>query len=74
MASQWQPYPLPDMQYIVKTNFNDMEDNLQPYSVGDAFPREGLEVSQERLDYLASDKNRLGVPVIEKVKPKRRTK
>lgn len=62
------------MQYIVKTSFNDMEDNLQPYSVGDAFPREGLEVSQERLDYLASDKNRLGVPVIEKVKPKRRTK
>ena len=46
------------------------------YSVGDTFPHNGVEVGDERIAELASDKNRLGVPLIGEVaeKPKRTRK
>lgn len=62
--------------YRAITTFCDLQDNNHVYHPGDVFPRGGLEVSAERLAYLASDKTRLDVPVIEEVKdkPKRKKK
>lgn len=57
--------------YRVITAFCDLQDGNHVYFPGDTFPRDGLDVSAERLKYLASDKTRLGAPVIEEVKPKR---
>lgn len=46
------------------------------YSVEDTFPHNGVEVDAERVAELASDKNRLGVPLIEEIaeKPNRTRK
>ena len=55
--------------------FRDLQTNLV-YAVGDTFPHNGVEVDAERIAELASDKNRLGVPLIEAIveKPKRTRK
>ena len=62
--------------YKVIESFTDLQDNNYVYYVGDTFPRDGVEVGVERVAELASDKNRLGVPLIEEVaeKPKRTRK
>ena len=62
--------------YRVIKSFTDLQDNNCAYSVGDTFPHNGVEVDAERIAELASDKNRLGVPLIEEVaeKPKRTRK
>ena len=62
--------------YKVIKKFRDMQDGFHAYFVGDTFPRNGVEVDAERIAELASDKNRLGVPLIEKIpeKPKRTRK
>ena len=62
--------------YKVIKSFYDLKDNNHVYSVGDTFPHNGVEVGDERIAELASDKNRLGVPLIEEVseKPKRTRK
>lgn len=52
--------------YKCIVRFKDLQDNSYVYNVGDAFPRVGLEVSDERIAELASDKNKRGVPLIEK--------
>ena len=59
--------------YKVIKSFTDLQDNNYAYCVGDTFPHNGVEVGAERIAELASDKNRLGVPLIEEVmeKPKR---
>ena len=59
--------------YRVIKSFTDLQDNNYAYYVGDTFPHNGVEVGAERIAELASDKNRLGVPLIEEVaeKPKR---
>lgn len=59
--------------YKVIKSFTDLQDNNYAYYVGDAFPHDGVEVDAERIAELSSDKNRLGVPLIEEVteKPKR---
>ena len=59
--------------YKVIKSFTDLQDNNYAYYVGDTFPHNGVEVGAERIAELASDKNRLGVPLIEEVaeKPKR---
>jgi hypothetical protein len=49
------------------TTFTDLQDNNYKYQAGDIFPREGLEVSDERLTELLSDKNRRHKPVIEEI-------
>jgi hypothetical protein len=58
--------------YKVVETFGDLQDNNHIYAVGDEFPRQGLTVSKERLEYLASDKTNHGKPVIEEIveKPK----
>ena len=53
--------------YKVIKHFTDLQDNNHPYEVGHPYPRKGLEVSAERLAELASDKNKRGEPLIEKV-------
>ena len=62
--------------YKVIKSFTDLQDNNYAYYVGDTFPHNGVEVGAERIAELASDKNRLGVPLIEEVteKPKRERK
>ena len=62
--------------YKVIESFTDLQDNNYVYYVGGTFPRDGVEVGVERVAELASDKNRLGVPLIEEVaeKPKRTRK
>ena len=62
--------------YRVINRFFDLQDNNYAYSVGDTFPHNGVEVDAERIAELASDKNRLGVPLIEEIaeKPKRTRK
>ena len=61
--------------YKVVKRFYDLKAN-HAYSVGDTFPRNGVEVGAERITELASDKNRLGIPLIEEAteKPKRTRK
>lgn len=44
--------------------FEDLQDNGHPYHVGDAYPREGLEVTEERLAELASANNKQMKPLI----------
>ena len=62
--------------YRVVHKFYDLQDNNHAYSVWDIFPHNGVEVNAERIAELASDKNRLGVPLIEEIagKPKRTRK
>ena len=62
--------------YRVIHKFYDLKDNNHAYSVGDTFPHDGVEVEAERIAELASDKNRLRVPLIEEIeeKPKRTRK
>ena len=62
--------------YRVINPFRDLKDNNRLYSVGDTFPHNGVEVDAERIAELASDKNRLCVPLIEEIaeKPKRTRK
>ena len=62
--------------YKVIKSFTDLQDNNYAYYVGDTFPRNGVEVGAERIAELSSDKNRLGIPLIEEVaeKPKRTRK
>lgn len=51
--------------------FQDLQDNNFPYEAGDIYPREGLEVSKERLAELASDKNLRKEVLIKKVEEKK---
>ena len=59
--------------YKVIESFTDLQDNNYVYYVGDTFPRNGVDVCAERIAELASDKNRIGVPLLAEVaeKPKR---
>ncbi len=47
--------------------FTDLTDNDYAYKVGDIFPHNGLEVSEERITELSTNKNKRGIPLIEKV-------
>ena len=58
--------------YRVIHKFYDLKDNNHAYSVGDTFPHNGGDVDAERIAELASDKNRLGVPLIEEIVEKQK--
>ena len=62
--------------YKVKRFFTDLQDNYYPYNEGDIFPREGVTVTEDRLNELSSSSNKLGIPLIEKVEetPKKAAK
>lgn len=53
--------------YKVIKRFKDLQDNDHIYHAGDTFPREGVEVSEDRINELSSDVNRRGEPLIEAV-------
>lgn len=53
--------------YRVIEYFEDLQDNGQPYNVGDVFPKGDKNVTEERLNELATDKNRRRIPLIKKV-------
>lgn len=53
------------MMYKVIKFFTDLQDNNHPYNVGDIFPHEGIEVTEERLVELSSSNNKQGKPLIE---------
>jgi len=57
--------------YKVITSFVDLQDNNHRYHVGDIFPHNGIEVSEERLEELSTDKNRRHKPMIEKVRERK---
>ena len=52
------------MKYRVLKRFADLQDDNHIYEVGDEFPRQGVIVKKARYDELASDKNKLGTPLI----------
>lgn len=54
--------------YKVIKYFTDLHDNDYPYNVGDTFPRDGLTVSEGRLDELAGSNNKQGTPLIKKAR------
>lgn len=54
--------------YRVIKFFTDLNDNNHAYHAGDEFPREGIAVSDERIEELAGKNNKQGVPLIEAVK------
>lgn len=56
--------------YKVIYEFADKLDKNYVYKVGDIYPREGVDVTDERIQELASNKNAIGKPVIEEVMPK----
>ena len=53
--------------YKVIYKFADKLDKNYVYEVGDIYPREGVDVADERLVELSSNKNAIGKPVIEKM-------
>lgn len=54
--------------FKVVYQFADLEDNSHVYDVGDDYPREGYEPSEERIAELSGSKNKIRKPLIEKVK------
>lgn len=60
--------------YEVIRDFTDLQDNEYSYVVGDTFPRDGLEVSEERLKELSGSQNLQKKPLIKKVVEKQYTK
>jgi len=57
------------MKYQVISRFYDKQDESKyVYNVGDVFPREGQEVTEERIKELSTDKNALKRPLIELIK------
>ncbi|RIN37032.1 Rho termination protein [Staphylococcus succinus] len=55
------------MTYKVIKYFTDLQDNDHEYNVGDLFPRDGKEVSEERLTELSTINNRQSKALIERV-------
>lgn len=42
------------MKYKVIKRFKDLEDNKRLYEIGQSYPREGLEPTEERAQYIAN--------------------
>lgn len=56
--------------YRVVEHFTDLKDGGHPYNVGDAYPREGLKVTEERLKELSSTNNKRRIILIKEVEEK----
>lgn len=54
-------------EYKVIVEFQDKENNMKVYKVGEVFPSGNKKVSAKRLKSLASKNNNAKIPVIEKV-------
>lgn len=55
------------MAYKAIVSFTDLQDNNYRYVAGDIFPRDGVEVSAERLESLLTTSNRRNEPMIVEV-------
>lgn len=53
--------------YRVIKYFTDLQDNNHEYNVGDIYPHNKKKVPASRIKELSTDKNRRGIPLIEKV-------
>ena len=53
--------------YKVIKHFIDLHDNDHSYNEGDIFPREGVDVSKERIEELAGSNSKQHTPLIELV-------
>ena len=53
--------------YKVIRYFEDIQDAMHPYNIGDIFPRDGMSVSDDRLAELSTDRNLQETPLIEYV-------
>lgn len=53
--------------FTVIKSFTDLQDNDYLYLEGDTYPRDGFEVSEERLAELSTTANRRGEPLVENV-------
>ena len=51
--------------------FTDLEDENYAYHVGDKYPREGVEPTEERINALKSKKNARKVALIREIKGKK---
>ena len=60
--------------YKVILRFADLQDSRHVYEVGDAYPREGVKPTQERISELLGASNKIGAPLIEKVVEKKPAK
>ena len=47
--------------YRVKVFFTDLQDNDYAYHAGDAFPRDGMTASVDRIKELSSTQNKRGI-------------
>lgn len=56
--------------YEVIHYFTDLQDFNHPYNVGDIFPRDGMNVSEERLKELLGSKNKQHKPLIKLIEDK----
>lgn len=54
--------------YKVIKDFVDLQDCNFPYKVGDVFPHNGKEVTENRLNELAGKDNKQGQPLIKLIK------
>lgn len=58
------------MQYEVIRYFTDAQDNEHAYHEGDIYPRDGLNVSEQRIKNLMSGNNFQGIGLIKPIKGK----
>lgn len=56
--------------YKVIEYFEDLQDGMHAYNVGDEYPRKGFEVTDKRIKELATAQNRRKIPLIKKVEEK----
>lgn len=56
--------------YTVLVRFADLQDNGFVYNAGDTYPRKGLEPTADRINELASDRNKRGLTLIKKAEEK----
>lgn len=52
---------------VRKKEWHDLQDNGYVYKYGDTYPREGLEVTEERIKELSTTNNKLKEVLIQKV-------
>lgn len=60
--------------YRVVKYFTDLQDDEHVYHVGDAYPRDGVDVTDSRVKELLGDENLQGQPLIEKVNDEQPTR
>ena len=56
--------------YKVIYKFADLKDCNHIYNVGDVYPREESKPTSERIEELASARNKIGKPLIEEIEEK----